>query len=59
VGHRRRRAEGIPLLERKFMANLRTRFPEPRCQEIMELCLDQSRLEAAPVTDFVGMFAVS
>ncbi len=58
VGHRRRRAEGIPLLERKFMDNLRTCFPEPRCEEIMALCLDQARLEATPVHTFVGLFTV-
>jgi 2-methylcitrate dehydratase len=27
IGHRRRRADGIPLLEDKFRANLATRFP--------------------------------
>lgn len=27
IGHRRRRADGIPLLEDKFKANLGTRFP--------------------------------
>ena len=51
IGHRRRRAEGIPVLEQKFMSNLRTRFPEHRCQQIMALCLDKAKLEATPVND--------
>lgn len=34
LGHRRRRAEGIPLLQEKFKANLATRFPPQRCQDL-------------------------
>jgi 2-methylcitrate dehydratase len=59
VGHRRRRAEGIPLLERKFLNNLRTRFPEWRCEQIMELCLNQDRLEAKPVHEFMDLFIIN
>ncbi|MEM7543566.1 MAG: bifunctional 2-methylcitrate dehydratase/aconitate hydratase [Pseudomonadota bacterium] len=59
VGHRRRRSEGIPLLEAKFLNNLRTRFPEWRCQEIMDLCLDQGRLEAKPVNEFMDLFVIN
>jgi 2-methylcitrate dehydratase len=59
VGHRRRRAEGIPLLEKKFYANLQTRFPDQRCRQIMELCLDQKRLEATPVHEFTELFVIN
>jgi 2-methylcitrate dehydratase len=59
IGHRRRRAEGIPVLERKFLGNLRTRFPEQRCQQIMALCLDNKKLEATPVNEFVGLLAIN
>ena len=59
VGHRRRRAEGIPLLEKKFYANLQTRFPEQRCKQILKLCLDQQRLEATPVNHFVELFVIN
>ena len=59
IGHRRRRAEGIPVLERKFLDNLRTRFPEQRCQQIMALCLDSKKLEATPVNVFTGMLAIN
>ena len=59
IGHRRRRAEGIPVLERKFMGNLRTRFPEHRCQQIMALCLDKKKLEATAVNEFMEMFIIN
>ncbi|MAB50827.1 MULTISPECIES: 2-methylcitrate dehydratase [Marinobacter] len=58
IGHRRRRKEGIPLLEDKFRHNLATRFPGQRCDEIFHLCKDQARLEATPVHEFVGMFVI-
>ncbi|HKW36527.1 MAG TPA: bifunctional 2-methylcitrate dehydratase/aconitate hydratase [Burkholderiales bacterium] len=58
VGHRRRRREGIPLLEAKFRTNLARRFPEERRKAILELCLDQGRLEATPVSQFVDLFVV-
>jgi len=58
IGHRRRRAEGIPLLEEKFKANLATRFAGQRCAEIFALCKDQVRLEATPVHRFVDLFVI-
>ncbi len=58
IGHRRRRNEGIPLLEAKFRRNLDRRFPKEKREAIMELCLDQKRLEATPVNEFVDMFVV-
>ena len=59
IGHRRRRAEGIPVLQQKFLNNLRTRFPEARCQQIMALCLDKKRLEATAVNEFMEMFVIN
>jgi len=56
VGHRRRRAEGMPLLVKKFEVNLASRFAPTQCAEIMELCNDASRLEATPVDKFTDMF---
>ncbi len=58
IGHRRRRAEGIPLLERKFATNLATRFPAQRCERIISLCRDQAALEATPVHRFVDLFVI-
>ncbi|WP_439858776.1 2-methylcitrate dehydratase [Pseudomonas sp. MBLB4136] len=58
VGHRRRRAEGIPLLEAKFQASLATRFPAQRCAEIVALCRDQARLESTPVQQFMDLWVI-
>jgi len=58
VGHRRRRREGIPLLEEKFRRNLARRFPPERQQAILELCRDRLRLEATPVNEFVDLLVI-
>ncbi len=58
VGHRRRRKEGIPLLEAKFKANLATCFPSHRCDKIYALCKDQEALEQTPVHDFMAMLVI-
>lgn len=58
IGHRRRREEGIPLLEEKFKANLATRFVPQRCAQIFELAKDQARLEATPVHRFVDLLVI-
>ncbi|XKH59260.1 bifunctional 2-methylcitrate dehydratase/aconitate hydratase [Halomonas sediminis] len=58
IGHRRRRPEGITVLEDKFRRNLATRFPQGRTHEIFELCKDQSRLEKTPVNKFVDLFVI-
>ena len=57
VGHRRRRAEGIPLLMRKFAANLASRFPPDSCERILRLCGDAEKLDATPVDKFADLFA--
>ena len=59
VGHRRRREEGIPLLEQKFEANLQTRFPDRQCREILGLCLDQAALEQTPAHEFMDLFVIN
>ncbi|MNE13041.1 2-methylcitrate dehydratase [compost metagenome] len=58
VGHRRRRGEGIPLLEDKFKTNLATRFAAQRMAEIFALCKDQVRLESMAVHRFMDLFVV-
>jgi len=58
VGHRRRRKEGIPLLEAKFRTNLARRFPEKQRAAIEALCRDQKKLEATPVHDFVDLMVI-
>jgi 2-methylcitrate dehydratase len=58
VGHRRRRAEGIPLLLAKFEANLRSRLTSAAVARVLEACGEQRRLERMPVDEFVGLFVV-
>jgi len=58
VGHRRRREEGIPLLEQKFRSNLATRFPANRVEKIFAVCKDQKALEAMPVNEFMDMLVI-
>jgi 2-methylcitrate dehydratase len=58
IGHRRRRAEGIPLLEEKFATNLATRFPAKQAEAIITCCLDQQQLEAMPVDAFMRMLII-
>jgi 2-methylcitrate dehydratase len=58
IGHRRRRAEGIPLLEAKLERNLATRFPAGRRAAILELCLDEGRFEATEVDRFLALLAI-
>ena len=58
IGHRRRREEGIPLLEQKFLANLSTRFPPQRCAEIFALCKDSARLWQTSVSAFMDLLVI-
>jgi 2-methylcitrate dehydratase len=56
IGHRRRRAEGLPLLVEKFKTNLRRRFAEAQQQRILDVSLDRERLEATPVSEYVDLY---
>lgn len=59
IGHRRRRAEGMPLLVKKFEANLASRLAPKQCEAIMNLCNDPRRLDATPVDKFTDMFSAT
>jgi 2-methylcitrate dehydratase len=58
IGHKRRRTEGIPLLVQKFRTNLARRFDKKQQQAILDVSLDQQRLEAMLVHDYVDLYAV-
>lgn len=58
IGHRRRRKEGIPVLVEKFRTNLARRFPQKQQKSILDISLDQPRLEALAVNEFVDMFVI-
>ena len=57
IGHRLRRAEGIPLLLEKFQRNLARLSPDAQ-EKILALTTDQAALEAIPVDEFVNLFVV-
>jgi len=54
IGHRRRRAEGYPVLQRKFEASLAGVFPDKQRRKIQDLFADPARLDAMPVDQFVA-----
>jgi 2-methylcitrate dehydratase len=58
IGHKRRRAEGIPLLEAKFRTNLKRRFAPAQQQAILDVSLDLGRLEGMSVPDYVDLYVV-
>jgi 2-methylcitrate dehydratase len=58
LGHRRRRAAGIPLLLDKFRTHLARRFPAKQQQAILDVSLDQARLEAMPVNEYVDLYVI-
>jgi 2-methylcitrate dehydratase len=56
IGHKRRRGDGIPLLQKKFETNLARSFPTNQQQKILEASADLATLEAMPVRDYVDLF---
>ena len=58
IGHRERRAEGIPLLLAKFEKALRSHLSSKQCRQILALCDNPERLDRTPVNEFVDLFVV-
>jgi 2-methylcitrate dehydratase len=58
IGHKRRREEGVPLLEAKFRTNLARRFPAKQQDAILAASLDQDTLERMPVNDYVDLYVI-
>jgi 2-methylcitrate dehydratase len=56
IGHKRRREEGIPKLIEKFKTNLARQYDTDRAKHILNISLDQSKLEALPVNEYVDLF---
>jgi 2-methylcitrate dehydratase len=56
IGHKRRRAEGIPKLVEKFKTNLARVFDDKRSQTILDISLDQTKLESMAVNDYVDLY---
>ena len=58
IGHRRRRAEGIPVLMAKFEAAMRGHLPAHRVTAILQAIGDPAQLDAMPVDRFIGLFTL-
>jgi len=58
IGHRHRRKEGIPLLERKFLNSLKSTFTNDQVNMIYSLCLDNEKIKNTPVNEFMDMFVI-
>ncbi|ROU05084.1 bifunctional 2-methylcitrate dehydratase/aconitate hydratase [Lysobacter enzymogenes] len=56
IGHRKRRAEGIPVLMAKFEAAIRAKLPAAQAERLLALANNPAELEALPVTEFMGLF---
>ncbi len=54
VGHRRRRAEAVPLLREKFRAALRRVYPEPRAERLYRLIAEDPKLPEMAVDRFMA-----
>ena len=59
LGHRRRRSEGIPLLETKFRINLARRFTPEKQAAILAVSLDQQTLEQMSVQEYVDLYVTT
>lgn len=58
IGHRKRRAEGLPKVIDKFKANVQTRFPRKQTEKIMGLSLDYEKLIQTPVPAYMSLFVI-
>ncbi len=58
VGHRRRRTEGIPLLEAKFERYLRGRIRPKHADRILRLCADPEAFQQTPVDRMMDWLVV-
>jgi 2-methylcitrate dehydratase PrpD len=58
IGHRRRRSEGIPLLQRKALAAFTAHYGQDKAVAIMSLFTDRKKLEAMPVHEFMTQLVV-
>lgn len=58
IGHKRRRKDGIPLLEAKFKTNLARRFPLKQQTKILDVSLNQIVLENIPVHEYVDLYVI-
>ncbi|MSU64621.1 MAG: bifunctional 2-methylcitrate dehydratase/aconitate hydratase [Opitutus sp.] len=56
IGHRRRRQDGIPLLQQKAAAAFTAHYGAPKSAQLTALFTDRAQLEAMPVHELVSRF---
>ena len=54
IGHRKRRAEGMPVLVKKFEASVDAHYDPKQAAHIKGLFSDRRRLEALPVNELLA-----
>lgn len=55
IGHRERRAEGIPVLKQKFVNSVSPKLAKKQWAELDALCADRDKLAATAVDDFMAL----
>ena len=58
IGHRERRAEGIPVLKQKFVDSVGPKLKAGQWQSLQEICADFDQLSATAVDDFMALLVV-
>ena len=55
IGHRERRAEGIPVLKQKFVDSVSPKLAANQWTKLAALCADREKLAATSVDDFMAL----
>jgi len=58
IGHRQRRAEGIPVLKQKFTDSVAAKLRADQWARLKNVCADQDKLAAMAVDDFMALLVV-
>ena len=59
IGHRRRRSEGVPLLQEKFERHIAARLSPDQCASILKTCASRDILEGVRVSAFLDAWVVA
>lgn len=58
IGHRRRREEGIPVLQQKFVSSVSGKLKPAQWDALDSLCADRNKLAMTAVDDFMAQLVV-
>jgi len=58
IGHRERRAEGLPILKQKFVNSVAPKLKPRQWAELDALCADQAKFADTAVDDFMALLVV-